>query len=287
MAAQNTFVTPNMHGQFWIGDVMTEAPTDISEFLHNLTDQKNASKSVAGSNAINSTDEDIYGTNNSITIILSNKRSYDVTLLVKIDDAPDSLYTRIREAFYDVTGPMSKCSFLARTIDPNTGLPLAKDYFCAEANMTVSEDPGFGDAGALMEVSLSFSELVGGELIPAILGGGITTLEDAPTLTTIEDGMTYDVTNTKTFADFMTDLGATAISGDGSTIITPTIELLDKDGAPLLPTGTVPVVPGVYSYVLQVEEGFGAGIKADRKAVSILINTGAVEPAATAKKVIK
>lgn len=57
--AAPTFITPNMVGQFWIGEVMAAAPTDISEFLHNLTDQKNASKSVAGSNAINSTDEDI------------------------------------------------------------------------------------------------------------------------------------------------------------------------------------------------------------------------------------
>lgn len=276
---QANFTAPNMVGQFWIGDVMATAPIDLSEMLFNLTEQKNASKSVAGANAINTTDENIYGTPNIITVILSNKRTYDVTLLVRVDSTPGSLYDRIRRAFYDVTGPESKCSFIARTIDPLTGLPLAEDYFCPEANMTVSEDPGFGDAGSLMELTLSFSELTGGTLIPAIAGGDVPTVAAPPVLTTSADYMTYDVTNVETFDNVLTDLGAVALSGDGSTAITSTITIADKDGTNVVKTTNIPVIPGVYSYVLKVTEGVGAAAKSDSKAISILINTGAVAPA--------
>lgn len=276
------FGTPNLQGQFYIGDVMAAAPAAMNEFEHHLTDQKNATKVVEGSNEINSTDENIYGAKSSIEIVLGSKRSYSVTVLVKVDASEGSLFSKIRGAYYDPTGDIAKVSYLARTLDPETMLPLDKDYFCPEATMQVDMDPGFGTAGELTEVSLTFSELVAGELVDAIPGAGETVIPMPPTLTTAEDYLVLDVTHTKTVGDLVADLGAVALSGDGETVMTGSIAILDKDGEATVAADPIPAVPGIYTYILNIEEGSGVNKKADKKAVSVLVNTGGAVP--TAKK---
>lgn len=260
------FTIPNMRGRLYLGSSMTTDPVSLGDFEFKITDPKYGTTNVGVENDIASEDKSIYGQTDTTKIITGRTRTYTVGVMVDPVSDPE-FYDWLEALDKDPLGEHTLISLL------DTYEGASKDFFTPEAVVSISNSPHFGEAGALVEVELEIVPKIGMKEITSLPEGE---LENAPVITAPATTQYYAIAAVATYGQVLTDLGITAMSGDGVTDLTSNIEIYSDNGTLIPPTTNVDTtIANTFGLNLKVVE---AG-KEDNQVIVVQVSTSGTAPA--------